>query len=246
MKLTGKVALVTGASRGIGRATALELAKEGCDVVVNYEKSTDHAEKVVKEIKKLGRKAIAIQCDVSNEKNVEKMVEQTNKEFGKIDILVNNAGIVFDVPFFERTVEQWKRTLDVNLIGTFLTSKYAAKHMLQQKSGTIINISSTNGIHTYHPDSIDYSASKAGVINATKSMAMQFSPHIRVNAIAPGWIDTDMNKDLPSEYVKTETDKILLKRFAHPEEIAKVIVFLASDDASYVNGSTLLVDGGYL
>lgn len=245
MKLNGKVALVTGASRGIGRATALELAKEGCDVVVNYEKSADHAEKVVKDIQKMGQKAIAVKCDVSDEKQVEKMVEQTIKAFGKIDILVNNAGIVFDVPFFERTVEQWKRTLDVNLIGIFLTAKYAAKHMLKQKSGTIINISSTNGIHTYHPDSIDYSASKAGVINATKSMAMQFAPHIRVNAIAPGWVETEMNGKLPADYVKSEKAKVLLHRFADPKEMASVVVFLASDDASYLTGSVIVVDGGY-
>ena len=245
MKLSGKIALVTGSSRGIGKATALQLAKEGCDVVVNYEKSESQAAKVVKEIQKLGRKSIAIKCDVSNEKQVEQMIEKTVSEFRRIDILVNNAGIVFDVPFFERTVEQWKRTLDVNLIGIFLTSKYAAKHMLKQKSGTIINISSTNGIHTYHPDSIDYSASKAGVINATKSMAMQFSPHIRVNAIAPGWIETEMNGKLPEDYVKSEKAKVLLKRFADPREIATVVAFLASDDASYMTGSVIVVDGGY-
>lgn len=245
MKLDGKVALVTGASRGIGKATALALAEEGCTVIVNYMKESERAKKVVEAIQKIGQKAVAIKCDVSNEKQVEKMIEQIIKEFGKIDILVNNAGIVFDVPFFERTVEQWKRTLDVNLVGIFLTSKYVSKHMLKQKSGTIINVSSTNGIHTYHPDSIDYSASKAGVINATKSMAIQFSPYIRVNAIAPGWVETEMNGKLPAGYVKSEKAKVLLNRFADPKEMASVIVFLASNDASYMTGSVIVVDGGY-
>lgn len=245
MRLKNKVALVTGASRGIGRATALAMAKEGCNLVVNYEKSTEHAEKVVKEIQKMGRKAFAVKCDVSNEKQVEKMVEQTIKEFGKIDILVNNAGIVFDVPFFERTVEQWRRTLDVHLIGMFLVAKYVSKHMLKQKSGRIINISSNNGMSLSPPSSIDYNAAKAGIISMTKAMAEEFAPFILVNSVAPGWIDTDMNADLPKDYVKSETKKILLKRFAHPDEIANVIVFLASDDASYVNGSVIVVDGGY-
>ncbi|MCX6741828.1 MAG: SDR family NAD(P)-dependent oxidoreductase [Candidatus Pacearchaeota archaeon] len=180
----------------------------------------------------------------SDEKQVKEMVEQAVKKFGKIDILVNNAGIVFDVPFNERTIEQWKRTLEVNLIGTFICSRIVAKFMRKQKSGSIINISSTNGEHTYHPDSIDYSASKAGVINLTKSLAMELGPNIRVNSVAPGWVDTDMNKELPENYLKKELQRIYLKRIAKPEEIAKAVLFLASDDASYVNGITLIVDGG--
>lgn len=245
MKLSNQVALVTGASRGIGKATALRLAEEGCNVIVNYVKESEHAEKVVKEIQKMGRKAIAIQCDVSNEKQIEKMVNESIKQFGKIDVLVNNAGIVFDVPFFERTVEQWKRTLEVHLIGMFLVAKYVGKHMLAQKSGRIINISSNNGTVLSPPTSIDYNAAKAGIISMTKAMATEFAPNILVNSIAPGWIDTDMNADLPTTYVKSETEKVLLKRFAQPKEIASVVAFLASSDASYVNGATIIVDGGY-
>jgi 3-oxoacyl-[acyl-carrier protein] reductase len=243
MKLKGKIALVTGASRGIGKATAITLAKEGAKVVINHSKSDKEANEVLKEIKKYSD-GLVIKCDVSNENQVKKMFETIIQKFGRIDILVNNAGIVFDVPLFKRTVEQWKRTLDVNLLGVFICSRFAAEYMMKNKYGKIINISSTNGTYACNPDSIDYSAAKAGVINMTKSMAMELAPNINVNSIAPGWVDTDMNKDLPKDYVKKEADKILLKRFAKPEEIANGVVFLASDDSSYVNGTTLFIDGG--
>jgi len=243
MKLKNKVALITGSSRGIGRATALLFAKEGANIVVNYSKSEKESNKVIDEIKKLGSEAIGIKCDVSNEKQVKKMVEQTIKKFGKIDILVNNAGVVFDVPFKERTVDQWKRTLDVNLIGVFLCCKYIAPHM--PKGGRIVNISSTNGINSFSPDAMDYDTSKAGVIILTRDLAKELAPNILVNSVAPGWVDTAINKDLSKDFVEKETKKIYLKRFAQPEEIAKTILFLASDDASYITGVTLIVDGGY-
>ena len=240
-----KVVLITGASRGIGKATALLFAERGYDVVVNYKKSEKEAKEVVSLIKKVGSDAIAIQCDVSNEEQVKKMVEEVINKFEKIDVLVNNAGIVFDVPFFERTVKQWKEALETDLTGVFIVSKYVSKHMKKRKISHIINISSTNGINCYHPDSIDYSAAKAGVINLTKSMAKELAPNILVNCIAPGWVKTEMNSNLPKEYVKEEIEKIYLKRFANPEEIAKSILFLASEDASYITGSILTVDGGY-
>lgn len=243
MKLKNKVALITGSSRGIGRATALLFAKEGANIVVNYSKSEKESNKVIDEIKKLGSEAIGIKCDVSDEKQVKKMVEQTIKKFGKIDILVNNAGVVFDVPFKERTVDQWKRTLDVNLIGVFLCCKYITPHM--PKGGRIVNISSTNGINSFSPDAMDYDTSKAGVIILTRDLAKELAPNILVNSVAPGWVDTAMNKDLPKDFVEKETKKVYLKRFAQPEEIAKTILFLASDDASYITGVTLIVDGGY-
>jgi len=243
MKLKNKVALITGSSRGIGKATALLFAKEGAKIVVNCSKSEKEAGKVVDEIKKLGSDAICIKCDISDEKQVKKMVEQTIKQFGKIDILVNNAGIVIDMPFKERTVEHWKRTLDVNLIGVFLCCKYVAPQM--PKGGRIINISSTNGINSFSPDAMDYDASKAGVIILTRDLAKELSPDIFVNSVAPGWVATAMNKDLPKDFVEKENEKIYLKRFAQPEEIAKAILFLASDDASYITGTTLVVDGGY-
>ena len=245
MKLKDKVALITGSSRGIGKATALLFATEGAKIVVNYVKSEKDANSVVKEIKKLGSDAIAIQCDVSSEEQIKRMLQKAIGSFGKLDILINNAGVVFDVPFAKRTVEHWKRTLDVNLIGTFLCSKLAVPYMKKQKNAKIVNVASTNGIDSFNPESMDYDASKAGVILFTRNLAKELAPTINVNCVAPGWVDTDINKDLPKEYVKQETQKIYMKRFARPEEIAKVILFLASDDASFITGSTLKVDGGY-
>ena len=245
MRFKNKVVLVTGSSRGIGRSTAIEFAKEGAKIVVNYLKSEKEANSVVSEIKKLGSDAIAVKCDVSDEKQVKQMLETTVKKFGRIDILINNAGIVFDIPFAERTIDQWKRTLEVNLIGTFLCCKYAAHYMKKQKGGKIVNISSTNAIDSFSPDAMDYDASKAGIVILTRDLAKELAPEINVNSVAPGWVDTDINKDLPKKFVKDETAKIYMKRFAKPEEIAKVIMFLASDDANYITGSTLKVDGGY-
>ena len=245
MKLANKVALITGSSRGIGRATALLFAKEGAKVAVNYRSSKKEADVVVEKIKKLGSDAIAIKCDVSKEKEVKEMIQQVVKKFGKIDILVNNAGIVYDVPIFEKTIEQIKKTLDVNLIGVFLCSKYASAEMIQRKAGVIVNVASTNGINNTAPTSADYDASKAGIISLTRNLAKELSPQIRVAAVAPGWIDTDMNKDIPRELLDQELKRVFMKRFGKPEEIAQTILFLASDDASYITGSTLIVDGGH-
>lgn len=251
MKLKNKIAIITGASEGIGKATALLFAKEGAKIVVDYHISDYepnaeiNAFSVVGEIKKIGSEAIAIKCDVSEEDEVKEMVNQTISKFGKIDILINNAGIVFDVPFFERTVEQWKRTLNTNLLGTFLCSKYASEQMLKNENGKIVNISSTNGINSFSPESVDYDASKAGIIILTRNLAKELAPKIQVNSVAPGWVDTKMNKDLPQDFIEEETEKIYLKRFARPEEIAKSILFLASDDAGYITGSILKIDGGY-
>ena len=245
MKLKDKVALITGASRGIGRATALLFAKEGAKVAVNYNRSEKEAVEVVASIKDGGSEAITVKCDVSDESQIKKMVDEVIEKFGRIDILVNNAGIVFDVPFFEKTNEQWQKTLQTNLIGTFLCMKYVGPHMVKQKYGKIVNVASTNGIDAYDSSSADYDASKAGVIVLTKASAEIFAPFVSVNCVAPGWVDTDINKDLPKDYVKEETEKIYLKRFAKPEEIAKAILFLASDNASFITGSVLVADGGY-
>lgn len=245
MKFKGKTVLITGSGRGIGKATAMAFAHEGADVVVNYIQDKIAAEKTVAEIRALGVNAVAIQADVSKEGDVRKMIDETVTQFGSIDILVNNAGIVFDIPILDKTVEEWERTLGVNLIGTFLCIKYSVPHMKGKAGASIVNISSTNGLDSLSPESADYDTSKAGVISLTKNFSQSLAPDIRVNAIAPGWIDTDINKDLPKEYVKSETEKIALKRWGRPEEIAKAVLFLASDDASFVTGSTLVVDGGY-
>ncbi|MCL4373941.1 MAG: glucose 1-dehydrogenase [Candidatus Marsarchaeota archaeon] len=242
MILKGKIALITGSSRGIGRATALLFAKEGCKIVVNYSKAEKEANSVVRKIKSMGSDAIAIKCDVSNEREVKQMVEKAIKRFGRIDILVNNAGIIFDSPFRDRTVEQWRRTLGVNLIGAFICAKYVTLHM---KKGSIINVASTSGIDGVSPETMDYDASKAGLISLTKDLAEELAPNIRVNCVAPGWVNTDINKDLPKSYVKSEIQSILLKRFGEPEEIAKTILFLASDNASFITGTTIVAAGGY-
>lgn len=244
MKLQNKVALITGSSRGMGKAIALLFAKEGARVIINYKQSEKKANEVVKEIIKINSEAIAIKADISDEKQVKEMVSQAVKKFGRIDILVNNAGIVFDVPFMNKTVDQWNKTLGTNLLGVFLVSKYCTPHM--NEGGRIINISSTNGVYSMHPESADYDASKAGVIALTKGLAQEMSSKkILVNSIAPGWINTEMNKDLPANFIKGENERIWIHRFGEPEEIAKAALFLASNDASYVNGAVLVVDGGY-
>jgi len=242
MQFKDKIVLITGASRGIWKATALEFAKEWAKVVVNYFSSENEALFVVNEIKKLWTEAIAIKCDVSEEIEVQKMVKKIMDTFGKIDILVNNAWIVFDVAFFERTVEQFKRTLNVNLVWTFLCSKYVSQEMLKNNWGKIINISSTNAMEDFSPEAIDYDTSKAGIAILTRDLAKQLAPKIQVNAVAPWWVNTDMNKDLPNDFVQEEIEKIYAKRFAEPVEIANVVLFLASDKASFINWSIIKVD----
>lgn len=240
-----RVAIVTGSNRGIGKATIEEFAKQGMNVVINY---CHHEEEALEFLNYIGNTynvdCMAVKCDVSDEEDVEKMVNSVIDHFGTIDILVNNASVCRDSLFFDKTVKNFRRILDVNLIGTYLCSKYVGRIMLEKKFGCIVNVSSTNAIDTYYPESCDYDASKAGVISLTHNMAREFSPNIRVNCICPGWTNTDMNKDLTIEQIEDEKKEILLNRFAEAEEIAKVISFLVSDDASYVNDSIIRVDGG--
>ena len=240
-----KVVLVTGSSRGIGRSTIIEFAKNGYNVVINYVNNNVVADSLKKEVEeKYGVKALSIKCDVSNELEVKNMISEVINTFGKIDVLVNNAGIAIDTIFDDKTQANFLKTLNVNLVGTFLVSREVGKYMLNAKKGSIINISSTNGIDTIYPESLDYDASKAGVISLTKNLAIEFAPYVRVNSVAPGWVITDMNKELDSSFVKNEEEKILLNRFADPSEIAKVIYFLSTEDANYINGTVIRVDGG--
>lgn len=241
-----KNVLVTGGTRGIGEAISREFAKKGYDIIINYVKSDEKAKKLKEELEATYNiKVLPIKADLSNEIEINNMVDVAIKEFGKIDVLVNNAGIVIDKEFEDRTVEDWRQTLDINLIAPFVLTKLVGKEMLKQKSGAIINISSTNGLNTYYPTSVDYDASKSGLISLTYDSAVQFAPYVRVNCIAPGWVNTEMNKELPEDFVKDETERILVKRFGEPEEIAKVVVFLASEDASFVNSAVIKVDGGW-
>ena len=240
-----KVVLITGASRGIGKATAIEFAKKGYNVVINYV-SNDDAAKNLKDFltENYDISVMTCKCDVSDEVKVKEMVKQVIDYFGKIDVLVNNAGIAIDVAFDDKTVENFRKILDVNLIGPFIVSREVGKYMLEQKRGSIVNVSSDDAYEGYYEFSLDYDASKAGLINLTHNLSKYFAPYIRVNAVAPGWVNTEMNKELDSDYVKEECEKIYLRRFAEPEEVAKAICFLASDDASYINNEVLRVDGG--
>jgi 3-oxoacyl-[acyl-carrier protein] reductase len=244
-RFENKTVIVTGASRGIGRAIALEFGKEGANVVVNFFKEKEKAEEVASQTESLGGHALIYQADVSKEDQVQKMVAATVEKFGRVDVLVNNAGIVTDKPFSEKTVEDWQKTIAVDLIGPFICAKAVIPIMQKQKWGRIINISSTNGIDTTAPESIDYDAAKAGLISMTRNLAEALAPHILVNSIAPGWVNTDMNSLLSSEFIAEETARIARKKFATPEEIARPVLFLASEDANNITGQTLKVDGGY-
>ena len=241
-----KNVLITGGTRGIGEAISREFAKKGYNLIINYIKSKEKAEKLKNELEeKYNIEVLTVQADLADEKEIKNMVDIALNKFGKIDVLVNNAGIIIDKKFEEKTIEDWKQTLNINLIAPFILTKLIGKEMVKNKSGAIINISSINGINTYHPSSVDYDASKSGLISLTFDSAVEFSPYVRVNCIAPGWVDTEMNKDLSEDYVKEEIERILVRRFGRPEEIAKVATFLASDDASFINSTVIKVDGGW-
>ena len=242
--MENKVVLITGASRGLGKEIALKFAKNKYNVIINYNNSEECANKLKKELELYNVKVSLIKTDISNEQEVKLMIKKILEKYNRIDVLVNNAGIAIDTIFEEKTKENFKKILDVNLIGPFLVSKYVSEEMLKRKKGNIINITSTNGIDTYYPESLDYDASKAGLISLTHNLAVKLSPYINVNAIAAGWINTEMNKDMDDEFKKQEEQKILLKRFAEPKEIANVVYFLATEDAKYINNEVIRVDGG--
>ena len=237
--------LVTGSSRGLGKAIVIEYAKNGYDVIINYNNSKDKALELKDHIESNYKvKALVIGCDISKEGEIDNMIDEIYKEFGHLDILVNNASISLDQDFELKTKEDFMKTLETNLVGTYLLSKKIGLKMKETKKGNIINISSTNGLETTYPESIDYDASKAGIISLNHNLANYFAPYIRVNTICPGWINTDMNKDLDEEFIKDETNKILLGRFAEPEEIAYLAYFLGTDKSSYINDSIIRIDGG--
>lgn len=239
-----KIVLITGGAGGIGSATAKKFAKQGYDIAINYYSSEDKAVELKNSILSEYQVGTEIyKADVSDESQVSDMIDRIKNDFGKVDVLVNNAGIVYDRDFEDITIEQFKKTLSVNVIGAFIVAREIRKIM--PDGGAIINVSSTNGTKTISPECLDYNISKIGLQSLTRDLAFQFRPSIRVNAVAIGWANTDMNKDLPDDYIKTELEKIYLGRFAKPEEIANAIYFLASDEASYVNGSILTVDAGY-
>lgn len=240
-----KTVLVTGGAKGIGKATIIEFAKKGYNVVVNYLTSQKEAYELVDEVGKYNVECLCIQADVSKEDEVNLMFNKIEDKFGGVDILVNNAAIELSNLFSNQTVEDFKKTLDVNLIGAYITSKRAYKHMIENKWGRIINISSTNGINTYYPMCLSYDASKAALISLTHNLAVQCAPYVNVNAIVPGFIGTETELEYyDQDFLKSEEEKILLKRIGKPEEVAKLVLFLASDDASYINNSIIRIDGG--
>ncbi|KKB39308.1 3-oxoacyl-[acyl-carrier-protein] reductase [Bacillus thermotolerans] len=244
MKLEGKTALVTGASRGIGRAVALELAREGARVIVNYSGSEEKAKQVVEDIKAIGREAIAVKCNVADSEEVADMFKQALEAFGKVDILVNNAGITRDNLLMRMKEEEWDAVINTNLKGVFLCTKTATRPMMKQRSGRIINIASVVGV-SGNPGQANYVAAKAGVIGLTKTTAKELAPRgITVNALAPGFITTDMTDALPEENKEALLSQIPLGRLGDPEDIAKAAAFLASDDAGYITGQTIHVNGG--
>src|SRR5690625_4964716 len=244
MMLAGKNALVTGASRGIGRAIALELAQHGANVAVNYAGSEEKAQSVVNEIKKLGRTSFKVQADVANESDVKTMVKQTIDTFGSLDILINNAGITSDNLLMRMKEEEFDQVINTNLKGVFLCMKAVTRSMMRQRSGKIVNVASIVGV-SGNPGQANYVAAKAGVIGMTKSIAQELaSRNIHVNAVAPGFISTDMTDALSDEQREQMLSMIPLARLGEPEDVAKVVRFLASDDASYLTGQTIHVDGG--
>lgn len=239
-----KVAIVTGAAKGIGRAIALRLAKDGMNIAINYRSNDVEAKDLVEEIKKLGVNAIAIKADISDFTQTEILIGDTLKVFNRIDVIVNNAGITKDSLLLRMTEEDFDSVIDINLKGTFNCIKHVTPIMLKQKKGKIINISSVVGI-TGNAGQVNYSASKAGVIAMTKSLAKEIgSRGICVNAVAPGFIQTDMTAKLSSKAVEELSRTIALKRLGLPEDVAKAVSFLASEDSDYITGQVLCVDGG--
>ncbi|MGN1401700.1 MAG: 3-oxoacyl-[acyl-carrier-protein] reductase [Bacillus sp. (in: firmicutes)] len=244
MKLLEQTAIVTGASRGIGRAIALELANAGANVAVIYAGSEEKAKAVVDEICSLGRNSVAIRCDVSNSEQVSAMMKQVSEELGTVDILINNAGITKDNLLMRMKEEEWDQVIDTNLKGTFLCTKAVARMMMKKRKGKIVNIASVVGL-TGNAGQANYVAAKAGIVGLTKTAARELAPRgINVNAIAPGFISTDMTEKLSADITGTMLSQIPLARFGKPSDIAKAVLFLSSDDSSYMTGQVMAIDGG--
>lgn len=243
--MKNKVVFVTGSAKGIGAAIIEELAAAGYDCVINYHTSEKEALALEQKIKKFNIRTLVIQGDVSNETAVNNMFSIIEQKLGGVDILINNAAIDIPNVFYKKTVDDFKKTLDVNLIGAYLTAKRAGNYMMNQKWGRIINISSTNGMNTYYPMGLEYDASKAALNSLTHNLAIQFAPYVNVNAIAPGFINTENEvAGYDEEFMQMELDKILKRRIGEAKEVAKLVKFLISDDADYINNAIIRIDGG--
>ena len=241
-----KVAVITGSRRGLGACIAKSFAKRGYNVVINDREGEEELLEVVQFIKdNYDVEALGVMADVSIEHEVKRFLNVVNQKFGRVDVVVNNAAIVEDVELLDKKTDEFNNILQNNVTSTFLMSKYFGSFMYGNKKGKIINISSTNGAKVFSPYSIDYDASKAAINALTHDFAVQFAPYVLVNSVAPGWINTEMNADLPLDVIKEETEKIYLRRFAEPQEVANLVIFLASDDNSYINSEVITIDGGY-
>ncbi len=243
--MNNKTVLVTGSSMGLGKCIIEKFASNGYNTIITY---LNHESEAIEFndyiINKYNVKSVAYKLDLSDLENIESLSKMIINTFGNIDVLVNNASICLDTTFEDKTKENFMKILEVNLVGTFLMSKTFGSLMFDNKKGSIINISSNNAIDSYYVESLDYDASKAGVINLSHNLANKFSPYVRVNTVCPGWINTDMNKNMSEEFKKDEENKILLNRFADVKEIANLVYFLSSDEASYINDSVIKIDGG--
>ena len=244
--MKNKVVLITGGAKGIGKAICLELAKNNYDIVINYHTSKDEAFGLQKNIiEEYKVNCLLYQADVSKEKEVNSMVLDIEDKLGGVDVLINNAAIDLSNLFNLKTAEEFRKTLDVNVVGAYNCAKAVSKHMLENEYGRIINIASTNGINTYYPMSIDYDASKAALISLTHNLAIQYAPYINVNAIAPGFIGTESELEgYDEDFLKSEQEKILVGRYGLPIEVAQLVKFLISDEANYINNSIIRIDGG--
>lgn len=244
MGLVGKTVLITGGSRGIGRSIALSFAGEGANVIINYAKDDERAMNVIKEIEEYGVKALAFKANISEVEEVNKMIDEIKRKFDGIDILINNAGITRDGLFIGMKEKDWDEVININLKGAFLCTKAVIRGMIKQKYGKIINISSVVGV-IGNPGQANYSASKAGIIGFTKSIAKEVaSRNITVNAIAPGFIETDMTKKLPESIKESMIETVPMKKYGRPEDVANLAIFLSSDKAGYITGQVIHVDGG--
>jgi 3-oxoacyl-[acyl-carrier protein] reductase len=242
--LSGRVAIVTGGSRGIGRAIVRALCRAGADCAFTYASNGSLAEALAKEVQELGRRALPLRLDVCDFEGAKVLVGKVKEEFGRLDILVNNAGITRDKSLMMMSREEWTSVIDTDLTGVFNTTRACIITFLKQKSGKVVNISSASGVHPL-PGQVNYAAAKAGVIGFTRSLAKEVAPYnIRVNAVAPGFIDTDMTSEFQEKDRKRLYDRIPLGRFGTPEEVARVVLFLAGEESEYITGEVIQIDGG--
>lgn len=241
-----RTALITGSSRGMGKAEAIEFAKKGYDVVINYAGSKDKAEQLKTEIEqKYGVKAVAIQADLRRKEDIERLAEEALKAFGGVDVLVNNAGYATYGPVEKQSIESFEEMMKIHLYAPFYLTKLLAPKMAERKFGRVINIATIDVMKTYNAESAEYDAAKAALINLTKTSALAYQPYVNVNCVCPGWMHTDMADENPADLEEYIKGRVCKGRFGEPEEVAKVVTFLASDDAEYIDGEVICVDGGY-